>query len=579
MVIRPASGLGRFCPLEPRADSGRQRPIAYWGLKALMPTHRRILPRPESGVLRVAIAFVLLVSALAAGRAATGSEPSLLAESAAAQDRPNVVVIMTDDMRQDDLRWMPNTRRLLAVAGARFTNSFAPYPLCCPARASFLTGQYTQNNGVWSNKPPFAFASLDDTATLPVWLENADYNTLFLGKYLNGYGGQPLADGSSSVEYVPPGWTDWRAAAGGIPASDPNSGGTYRYFDMTLNINGELKGNQGTYSTRLLGDQSVGLIRQYAPSDRPFFLWANYVAPHDGGPREADDPARIRLADGRITNIRTPAVQDRYKGRFDAEITKTPGLPAEADVSDKPSFIQSLPPINQAERQAMREAARQRAESLAILDEEVADTIGALRQAGELGNTVVMFTSDNGYFQGEHRMRQGKTLPYEPSLRTPLLIRGPGIPSGVTRSTPFLTIDFAPTILDVANTAPPTSIDGQSLLAAAKTGGSGWGRPVLTLTGPQKTVAKANDAGTPLEVEPVAAPAEPYTVGVRTQQYLYVEHRSGEIELYNMRNDPEQLDNLADVGRYSSTRQRLSAILDDLRTCAGADCRRKLSSW
>jgi arylsulfatase A-like enzyme len=545
----------------------------------MMPRHRRILPRPESGVLRSAIALLLLVSALVAGRAASGSEPSLLAESAAPQARPNVVVIMADDMRHDDLRWMPNTRRLIAAAGARFTNSFAPYPLCCPARASFLTGQYTQNNGVWSNKPPFAFASLDDTDTLPVWLENAGYNPLFLGKYLNGYGGQPLADGSSSVQYVPPGWTDWRASANGMPASHPMDGGTYRYFDMTLNINGQLEGHQGTYSTRLLGDQSVDLIRRYAPSERPFFLWANYVAPHDGGPREVDDPARIRLNDGSITNIRTPAVQARYKGRFDAEITKAPGLPAEADVSDKPSFIRSLPPINQAERLAMREAARQRAEALAILDEEVAHTIDALRQAGELGNTVVMFTSDNGYFQGEHRMRQGKTLPYEPSLRTPLLIRGPGIPAGVTRSTPFLTIDFAPTILDVANTAPPTSIDGESLLAATKSGGSAWDRPVLTLTGPQKTVAKANDAGTPLEVEPVAAPAVPYTVGVRTQQYLYVEHLSGETELYDMRNDPEQLDNLAGLGRYASIQRRLATILDDLRACSGSDCRRPLSSW
>jgi arylsulfatase A-like enzyme len=545
----------------------------------MMPRRRPILPRPESGLLRAAIALVLFGSVFVAARAATGAEPSPLAESAAAQDRPNVVVIMTDDMRQDDLRWMPNTRRLIARAGAEFTNSFAPYPLCCPARASFLTGQYTQNNGVWSNKPPFAFASLDDTRTLPVWLENADYNTLFLGKYLNGYGGQPLADGSSSVEYVPPGWSDWRASANAMPPG-PENGGTYRYFDMTLNVNGQLEGNQGTYSTRLLGDQSVDLIQTYAPSEQPFFLWANYVAPHDGGPREADDPARIRLNDGTITNIRTPAVQDRYKGRFDAEITKAPGLPAEADVSDKPSFIRSLPPINPAERQAMREAARQRAESLGIVDEEVAHTIDALRQAGELGNTVVMFTSDNGYFQGEHRMRQGKTLPYEPSLRTPLLIRGPGIPAGVTRSAPFLTIDFAPTILDVANAQPPTSIDGESLLAAAKNGGTGWDRPVLTLTGPRTTVAKANDAGTPLEVEPeAAAPAEPYTVGVRTQQWLYVEHLSGEIELYNMRNDPEQLDNLADLGRYSSTLQRLSTILDDLRTCASADCRRQLSSW
>src|SRR5919197_1172185 len=111
-------------------------------------------------------------------------------DPAAGQSRPNIVVIMADDMRDDELRWMPQTRRLIANNGARFSNSFAPYPLCCPARASFLTGQYTHNHGVWSNKSPYAFAALDDTNTLPVWLRAAGYNTLFLGKYLNGYGTQ-----------------------------------------------------------------------------------------------------------------------------------------------------------------------------------------------------------------------------------------------------------------------------------------------------------------------------------------------------------------------------------------------------
>ena len=535
----------------------------------MIPQHRRLLARPESGLLRAAIALVLLLSVVVAARSATGPGSALLAESASRQVRPNVVVIMADDMRADDLRWMPNTRRLIAAAGARFTNSFAPYPLCCPARASFLTGQYTHNHEVWSNKSPYGFAALDDRETLPVWLRRAGYNTLFVGKYLNGYGGQSLADGSTSRQYVPPGWTGWRASASG----------TYGYYDMTLNVNGRLQRNQGTYSTQLLGDHSVRMIRDSAPSDRPFFLWASYVAPHDGSPREADDPPSIELPDGTITNIRTPAVLPRYKGRFDAEITKAPGLPTEADVSDKPSFIRRLPPIIRAERQAMREAARQRAEALAILDDEVARTIDALRQVGELRNTVVMFTSDNGYFQGEHRMRQGKVLAYEPSLRTPTLIRGPGIPNGVTRSAPFLTIDFAPTILDVANARLRSSIDGKSLLRVAKTGGSGWNRPVLTETGPRRTVATANDAGTPLEVERVAAPAERYTVGVRTQRYLYVEHRSGEIELYNMRNDPGQLNNAAGQRRYAEQRQRLATILDDLRRCTGADCRRQLSSW
>jgi N-acetylglucosamine-6-sulfatase len=133
--------------------------------------------------------------------------------------------------------------------------------------------------------------------------------------------------------------------------------------------------------------------------------------------------------------------------------------------------------------------------------------------------------------------------------------------------------------MDVANAQPPTSIDGKSLLSVAKVGGSGWVRPVLTETGPRTTVAQANDAGTPLDVEPAAAPAQPYTVGVRTERYLYIEHLSGETELYDMRDDPEQLNNVANLGRYAQPQQRLATILADLRQCAGADCRRPLTSW
>src|SRR5262245_17753668 len=188
---------------------------------------------------------------------------------------------MTDDMRTDDLRWMPMTRRMIAAQGARFANSFSPNPLCCPARASFLNGEYTHNHGVWSARGPYGFQAFNDRRTLPVWLRRAGYHTLFLGKYLNGYGRQPTFGGRRSVRYVPPGWTDWRGSIdGGLRSGNPLSGGTYRYFDMTLNVNGRLRGHQGEYSTKLLGRQSIGMIRRYARSSKPFFLWTAYVAPH-----------------------------------------------------------------------------------------------------------------------------------------------------------------------------------------------------------------------------------------------------------------------------------------------------------
>jgi arylsulfatase A-like enzyme len=521
---------------------------------------------PRRGRLARRAALVLGL-VLAVGLLAPTSSQSLISVPAppAVQERPNIVVIMADDMRQDDLRWMPRTRKLIAEHGAAFANSFAPYPLCCPARASFLSGQYTHNHGVWATPPPYGFASFDDDSTLPVWLQQAGYTTLFLGKYLNGYGRRPLPDGESSVQYVPPGWSDWRGAIdGGVEGDVPENGGTYRYWDMTLNVNGELEPHQGEYSTRVIGEQSVEMIDEYAAEPEPFFLWSSFVAPHHGRPNEPDDPHEVPRNDGRTTRIVTPAVPAGVRGHFDDQITKPVGLPTEVDVSDKPQFIRDLPEINKFERAAMLEAARQRAESLLVLDRQVYRMIEALRTSGELSETIVMFSSDNGYFQGEHRKRQGKTLPYEPSLRTPMLIRGPRIPHGVTRFTPFLSIDFAPTILRAAGARLRTSIDGQPRLGAAVTGGGVWQRPVLTETGPRPATS---------------TPGKSFSTGVRTRYFLYVEHLSGEKELYDMRRDRGQLNSVAGTREYADEQRLMAKILRDLRRCVGAECRRPVSSW
>jgi arylsulfatase A-like enzyme len=486
-----------------------------------------------------------------------------------ARKRPNVVVIMTDDARTDDLRWMPNTWRLIGGQGARFANSFAPYPLCCPARASFLDGQYTHNHGVWSTRDPFGFQAFNDRRTLPVWLRRAGYNTLFVGKYLNGYGRQPTYSGQRrSVRYVPPGWTQWHAAVdGGVSHSSPLFGKTYRYRDMTLNVNGRLQPHQGAYSTNVLGRQSRFMIRQYSKKSKPFFMWASYVAPHAGLPIERDDPRPVRRNDGATTHILTPAVTPGVRGHFNSRIRRPAGLPTERDVSDKPPFMQQ-PRINRRERAAMLEGARQRAESLRLVDQQVAKTIKTLRATGELSNTIVMFTSDNGYFQGEHRFRQGKLTPYEPALRVPLLMRGPGIPNGVVRHAPFTSIDFAPTILAAAGAHRPRSIDGQALLREARHGGVGWHRPVLTEA---LYVPKSGGGGNPENWRS--------SVGLRVPGMFYTEHSTGDVELYNLRRDPKEDHNVAGERAYADRQKRLARILDDLRNCSGKSCRRSLSSW
>jgi arylsulfatase A-like enzyme len=496
----------------------------------------------------------------------------------AAATRPNVVVIMADDMRVDDLRWMPSTRRLLGGQGVTFRNSFSPYPLCCPARASFLTGQYAHNHRVWATQYPSGFHAFDDRSTLPVWLQDSGYLTGFVGKYLNGYGADPTRDDQPSRRYVPPGWSDWRAAVEGLPRSHPLSGGTYHYFDTTLNRNGTLVGNDGVYQTAMLTDHVAGMINRFSNRTRPFFVYASYVAPHHGGPRDPDDPPRwIRRKDGSVSEIKTPAVPAEARNRFDHRITRVPGYRRYEDVSEKPSFIRSLPPMNRQERRAVLELTRQRADALHVLDRQVERIVDVLQANGELENTLVVFTSDNGYLLGDHRVRQGKSLPYEPSLRVPLLMRGPDLPTGVHRFSPATSLDLVPTITALAGVTPPLVVDGRSLLPVALRD-QGWRTGVVTETGPRRSVkGEDNEAGLgALGPTAVATRDQRFSLGLRTDRWLYVRHLNGDVELYDMAADEQQMVNLANRRAYQRELAVMRRQLARLGDCAGAQCREPL---
>jgi arylsulfatase A-like enzyme len=489
------------------------------------------------------------------------------------RDRPNIVVIMADDARNDDLRFMPNVQRLIGDQGVRFTNTFSPQPLCCPARASFVTGQYSHNHHVWSHVSPYGFQALHDTSTLPVWLHQVGYDTTFLGKYLNGYGIQPLRNGEPSLRYVPPGWTDWQGAVdGGAGAGTALDGGTYRYFDTTLNVNGRLEPHHGAYQTYLFSRIAQQVFRTQARSPNPFFSWLSFVAPHHGGPIESDDPKPLLRPDGHLERFGNPARPESVRGRFDDVIRHAPGYRNERNVSDKPFFIRANPPMDKAERLAVREDARQRAEALSVLDDEVAKMFDVLRRTGELDNTYVVFTSDNGYFLGEHRMRQGKILPYEPSLRVPLLVRGPGIPAGQVRTDPFTLIDFAPTLLQIAGAPVPKSVDGVGMLDVAEHGDRGWDRGILTETGPRAVGSDVAESDNFLVDKGDGPSPLRFSQGVRTGRYLYVEHASRERELYDLRTDPRQVTNLVDRPRMRRVVKALAHELDTLRDCVGAQC-------
>jgi N-acetylglucosamine-6-sulfatase len=463
----------------------------------------------------------IVVSALVAGL------PAAAKNEATPRPRPNVVVVMSDDQTVESLRVMANIQRLLAREGTTFANNFASFPLCCPSRATFITGQYGHNSTIMGNAPPQGgYAKLAPTHanTLPAWLSRAGYRTVHIGKYLNGYG-------RTNPTEVPAGWNEWYGSI------DPS---TYRFYDYTLNENGRLVtyGNSpAEYQADVYTAKAVDAVRRLARNRQPFFLSVAYLAPHSGGPREADDPP----------NQATPVPAPRHKDRFANEPLPMPPSFNEADVSDKPQHVRRRPVIRPRRVTGITENYRQRLESLLAIDEGVAAIVAALRASGELGNTLFVFTADNGFFHGEHRIPAGKVHVYEPSIRVPLILRGPGIPRGIRLAEQTINVDLAPTILDVANARAGRRLDGVSLLPVARERGRRADRDVLLET--------------------------PQYSAIHTPRWVYVEYATGERELYDLQNDPHQLQSRHGDRGFERVLLDLRERLARLRVCAGASCR------
>jgi N-acetylglucosamine-6-sulfatase len=470
----------------------------------------------------------IVLAALAAGLTAVAA----LSGSAAGQSksssavRPNVVVLMTDDQTVESMRVMPNVKTLIGDQGVTFDNSFVSYSLCCPSRSTFLTGQYAHNHGVWGNTAPNGgYYKLDSTNTLPVWLQRGGYQTIHLGKYLNQYG-------TRNAREIPPGWGQWY----GTP--DPS---TYRFLNYTINENGNLV-QFGTaaadYKTDVESRLAVDLISRQAADPRPFFMWVAFLAPHSGGPRDADDPS----------GLATPSPAARDRNRFANEPLPMPASFNEADMSDKPAAMRNRAPFGPARINAIRESYQQRLESLLAVDAAVAQIVNELNRIGKLNDTYIIFTSDNGFFHGEHRVAAGKVLLYEPSIRVPLLIRGPGIPAGQHRSQFVSNVDLAPTIVQATGAQPGRVMDGRSLIPFAKDKLLQSGRDILLET--------------------------PTYAAVRSPNWLYAEHVTGEKELYNLARDRNELNSLQTNPAYDPMEANLATRLARLRQCKGAVCRR-----
>jgi arylsulfatase A-like enzyme len=337
----------------------------------------------------------------------------------AAAQRPNIVLILTDDQRWDTVSFMPTVQRDLVGKGVTFANGFVTNPLCCPSRASILTGSYSHTTRVYRNRDLLGgFASFRDESTIATWLDSAGYDTALIGKYLNRYPGS----------YVPPGWDRW------VALRPP---GYYRYgFD----IDGEdfPLTDRATYSTDFLRREAVSFI---STATGPFFL---YFAPY--GPHPPATPAtRHSSAFADLPRWRPPSYNER-------------------DVADKPRWVRAVPRWNAVRRQSVDTLRRKQLQSLLAVDEAVASILQALARRGALANTLIVFLSDNGFLWGEHRL-WAKWVPYEESVRVPFVVRHDALISSPRRETrAALGIDLAPTFAEVAGVAAP-GFEGRSLLS------------------------------------------------------------------------------------------------------------------
>lgn len=495
-------------------------------------------PLMIAGIL---VAAVVLAAALAIG----GNDPP----RQAAPGAPNFIVITTDDQALNT--WsrdvMPRTFERLVDGGTDFTEAFAVPPLCCPARASFLTGRYPHNHGVLSNN----YKALEDPEdVLPVWLSDAGYETMMAGKFLNGY--ERVNQTEKGFEPAP-GWDEWWGV----------TGDSRKYFDYEASVNGEhvaYGSGRDDYVTNALTEAAVDFIGERSEADSPFFLWMPHMAPHFA-PR--DDAERCRggsplpLAGDlkRAKDSRLPTDKSFY----------------EPNVKDKPPFIaRQLPrPPN---RQSLERTYRCTVASLAAVDRSVDEIFATLEETGQAEETVVFLISDNGYFFGEHRKRVGKKIPYDPALRVPLAAI---VPEEILGEEPVPTIDrtvgtvdLAPTMLELAGLEGEHRMDGRSLLGAVR------GEEDALPTG-RKLVIELGQADR----------CKGY-LALRDRAFLYTQYRRelaggacgvGARELYDVRGDPFQLRNL--LGRKTvdpadeALADALAERMEALGTCSGIEGR------
>ncbi|UCG84802.1 MAG: sulfatase [Gemmatimonadota bacterium] len=454
---------------------------------------------------------------------------------------PNIIIIVVDDMRWDEMGIAGHpyleTPHIDALAndGAFFSNAFHAVPLCSPNRASILTGQYPSRHGIIDNVARNRMSHRLET--FPQALQRAGYITAFFGKWHMGNDPTPR-----------PGFDEWAA----IP-------GQGRTIDPELYEEGRIHTVEG-YITDVLTDRAVSVIdRDLA---QPFFIYIGHKAIH---------PDAIQLDDGSVdlSQPRAYVPAPRHRGRYDDSVfTRRPNVVSSPEeLTDKPALRRALLNKNSAEMVEMfgleeldpgtsEETIRRRAEMLLAVDESLGRIVAALEARGILDETFILFTSDNGFFYGEHGLSLERRLPYEESTRTPLLVRYPGLARGGSRIDDLVTsVDIAPTMLEIAGVPIGDQIQGRSLVPLLRGDASDWRQSVL------------------IEFYTYENPF-PWLVdmdyrAIRTKQFKYIHwmQHPDENELYDLVEDPFETENLIADTRLANVvaglrEQMAAAVLD-----------------
>jgi N-acetylglucosamine-6-sulfatase len=463
-----------------------------------------------------ALAVVAALVAVAGG----SSGPAVAAKS-----RPNVVFVLTDDLAWNLVRYMPHVREMRR-RGVTFTRYFVTDSLCCPSRASIFTGRFPHNTRVFTNMAPDGGYQVfhqrrEERSTFATTLRGRGYRTGMMGKYLNGYDPSGLL--------VPPGWSDWDVAGRGYPE-----------FNYSLNENGRLVhygARPRDYLTDVLAAKGTAFIDATAAAGRPFALELATFAPHapfTPAPRDAADfPG--------LTAPRGPA--------FNATTTNAP------------HWLAGHPPLRPRAIRRIDRNFRKRAQAVQAVDDLVARIEATLAARGLADDTYIVFSSDNGFHMGEHRLRQGKQTAFETDIRVPLIVVGPGVPKGKTVRSLAQNIDLRPTFSRLAGAKVPRTVDGRSLVSLLRGHRvKRWRRAVLLEHhGPDTRGADPDrQSDNPTSYE-----------AIRLKGAVYVEYRGGDREYYNLSRDPDELHN---TYRRLSKRRRagLHRMLRRLERCKGA---------